>query len=169
MLNKSLSDAYLSNTRGESFLFHMIFTGSIQVQSDTANLVAERPMYFNYNGVWTGGSDAVGATAPNNTWYFAEGTTLPNFDEYVTVLNPSGSPANLTFRYMVEGSGEQDVSGSVGPHSRATFNTRNQIGAGKNSSLQLDSTQAVVAERPMYFNYQGVWTGGHDVVGFVPQ
>jgi hypothetical protein len=23
-------------------------------------------------------------------------------------------------------------------------------------------------ERPMYFDYGGVWTGGHDVVGFAP-
>jgi len=137
----------------------------MKVLSDTANLVAERPMYFNYNGVWTGGSDAIGATAPNTSWYFAEGTTLPNFDEYVTVLNPGDTAASLTFRYMVEGAGEQDVPGSVGPHSRATFNTASQIGANKNSSLQLDSTQNVVAERPMYFNYHGAWTGGHDVVG----
>ena len=26
----------------------------------------------------------------------------------------------------------------------------------------------IIAERPMYFNYNGVWTGGHDVVGFTP-
>jgi hypothetical protein len=26
----------------------------------------------------------------------------------------------------------------------------------------------VIVERPMYFNFQGKWTGGHDVVGYVP-
>jgi hypothetical protein len=142
---------------------------SLKVLADSPNLVAERPMYFNYNGQWTGGSDAVGAVAPNNSWYFAEGNTLPEFDQYVTVLNPGDSAANLTFKYMVEGAGEQDVSGSVGPHSRATFKTRDQIGSNRNESLLLSSDQAVVAERPMYFNYQGLaannWTGGHDVVG----
>ena len=138
---------------------------SIRVLSETANLVAERPMYFNYQGVWTGGSDAVGATAPDNNWYFAEGTTLSGFDEYITVLNPTDSPANLTFKYMVEGSGEQDFPGSVRAHSRATFSTRNQIGDGRNASLHLSSDHAVVAERPMYFNYHGAWTGGHNVVG----
>ena len=142
---------------------------SIKVFSETTNLVAERPMYFNYQGVWTGGSDAVGATSPNTSWYFAEGTTLPNFDQYVTVLNPTDSAANLTFHYMVEGQGEQDASGQVGAHSRATFKTRDQIGSNLNASLYLSSDQNVVAERPMYFNYQGLannnWTGGHDVVG----
>jgi len=142
---------------------------SLKVLSDSPNLVAERPMYFNYNGIWTGGHDAVGATAPNTRWYFAEGNTLPEFDQYVTVLNPGNAAANLKFHYMVEGEGEKLVTGQVGPHSRGTFKTRDQIGDGKHESLYLESDQPVVAERPMYFNYLGLaannWTGGHDVVG----
>jgi len=134
-----------------------------------AQIVAERPMYFNYNGVWTGGSDVVGATAPNDNWYFAEGNTLPGFDEYVTVLNPQSTTASLTFHYMVAGVGEKDVTGSVPAHSRATFTTSAQIGSNLNESLWLSSTQPIVAERPMYFDYMGLandnWTGGHDVVG----
>jgi streptogramin lyase len=142
---------------------------SIRILSSTPNLVAERPMYFNYNGRWTGGSDALGAVSPNRNWYFAEGNTLPEFDEYVTVLNPGGTTANLTFHYMVEGAGQTDVTAQVGPNTRATFKTKDQIGNGKNASLYLEGTQDVVAERPMYFNYLGLamnnWTGGHDVVG----
>jgi hypothetical protein len=142
---------------------------SLKVLADSPDLVAERPMYFNYNGQWTGGSDAVGATAPNTKWYFAEGNTLPEFDQYVTVLNPGSTMADLTFHYMVEGAGQRDVTAQVGPNTRATFKTRDQIGNGKNVSLYLESSSDVVAERPMYFNYQGLaqnnWTGGHDVVG----
>jgi hypothetical protein len=128
---------------------------SIRVLSETANLVAERPMYFNYQGQWTGGSDALGAAAPGRRWYFAEGTTLPGFDEYVTVLNPGDNTASLTFKYMVEGQGEKDAQGSVGAHSRATFKTRDQIGSNLNASLSLEATQDVVAERPMYFKLPG--------------
>src|SRR5450759_3239798 len=142
---------------------------SLKVLSDSPNLVAERPMYFNYHGVWTGGSDAVGAVSPNTKWYFAEGNTLPEFDQYITVLNPGSTKANLKFHYMVEGQGEEEATGSVGAHTRATFKTRDQIGDGKNVSLSLESNQLVVAERPMYFNYVGLaqnnWTGGHDAVG----
>ena len=47
---------------------------STEVKSDQP-IIAERPMYFNYNGVWTGGHDVVGATAPSSTFYFAEGCT----------------------------------------------------------------------------------------------
>ena len=142
---------------------------SIRVLSDTANLVAERPMYFNYNGAWTGGSVAVGAASPAKNWYFAEGNTQEGFDQYVTVLNPGSTTAKLTFHYMVEGVGEVPVGARVNPNTRATFKTRDQIGSGKNAGLFLESDQNVVAERPMYFNYQGLasnnWTGGHDVVG----
>lgn len=128
-------------------------------------IVAERPMYFSYGGAWNGGSDAVGATALSKQWYFAEGTTLEGFDEFVTVLNPGSGSARLTFRYMVEKEGEKTVTDAVAPHSRATFKTVEQIGMNKNASLMLTSDQEVVAERPMYFNYHGMWTGGHDVVG----
>ncbi len=129
---------------------------------------AERPLYFDYGGSCTGGSVSSGAAGPSPTWYFAEGTTLPGFDQYVTVLNPSSETAHLTFRYMVEGVGELEVGGSVAAGSRATFDTRAQIGPGKNAGLVLASDRGIVAERPMYFDYgpgEKDWAGGHDVVG----
>jgi hypothetical protein len=53
-------------------------------------VVAERPLYF--HGVFafaaTDGSDVVGARAPAREWWFAEGTTRPGFQEYLTLENP---------------------------------------------------------------------------------
>jgi hypothetical protein len=142
---------------------------SIRVLSQTANLVAERPMYFNYQGKWTGGSDAVGAVSPAKKWYFAEGTTRDGFEEWLTVQNPGSTKAYLAFHYMVEGQGEVVSTGAVEPNSRATFKVADQVGLDKDISLFLESDQNVVAERPMYFAYQGLashnWTGGHCVVG----
>jgi len=142
---------------------------SMRIVSTSANVVAERPMYFNYKGAWSGGHDVIGATAPAADWYFAEGTTLAGFDEYITVLNPQGTAAHLTFRYMVEGQGESDKQETVNPGSRATFKAVDHVGAGKNISLCVHSDVPIVAERPTYFVYSGLgdhgWTGGHDVVG----
>ncbi len=141
---------------------------SALVGSTTAGLVVERPMYFEYNGL-TGGHDVIGAPSPAGDWYFAEGTTRPGFDEYVTVLNPQAAEADLTFDYMVEGEGTLTVGGSVAAHSRATFKTLDQVGPDKDVSLHLHSDQQVVAERPMYFDYKWDagygWDGGHDVMG----
>ncbi len=134
-------------------------------------IIAERPMYFNYQGVWTGGSDAVGATSPAGTWYFAEGYTGPGFDEWLCVLNPGDAPANLTFAFQTQEEGEKKVEGlSVPAHSRGSFKANELLGGiSYQTSLKLTSDQPVVAERPMYFDYAGTgnwhWTGGHCVMG----
>jgi hypothetical protein len=57
----------------------------------------------------------------------------------------------------------------VSANSRLTVNVNQDAGANQDISAKVSSDQPIITERPMYFNYQGVWTGGHDVVGFVPQ
>ena len=134
-------------------------------------IVVERPMYFSYNGVWAGGHDSVGATSPSGTWYFAEGYTGAGFDEYICVLNPGDSLADLTFSFQTQEEGEKVVAGfSVAPHSRASFKVNDLLQGGSyQTSLKLESNQPVVAERPMYFDYSGTaswhWQGGHCVMG----
>ncbi|MBC7230291.1 MAG: PD40 domain-containing protein [Actinobacteria bacterium] len=136
-----------------------------------APFIAERPMYFDYRGAWTGGHDAVGAEAPSTTWYFAEGYTGPGFEEWVCVMNPWESPAELTFRFQTQEEGEKVVGGlSVPAHGRSSILVNQLLGGGSyQTSLKLTSSLPVVAERPMYFNYQGTalwgWTGGHCVMG----
>jgi hypothetical protein len=148
---------------------------SIKCESNAA-FVSERPMYFDYTGAgqhWTGGHDAVGASTPAQQWYFAEGYTGPGFDEYICVLNPGDAAADLTFRFQTQG-GEIVVGGkSVPANSRETFKANDLLGGAYETSLKLESTQPVVAERPMYFDYLGAgtprhWTGGHCVMG-VPE
>ncbi|MCG2796815.1 MAG: FG-GAP-like repeat-containing protein [Actinomycetia bacterium] len=138
---------------------------SVRVRSRSAGLVAERPMYFNYGGKWPGGHCVIGATATSNRWYFAEGTTLPGFEEYITVQNPQDTTANLTFTYMPEGQNNISFTETVGGNRRATFRASDHVGAGRNISLLVESDEFVVAERIMYFNYHGMWSGGHCVVG----
>ena len=143
---------------------------SAKVESTNGqNIIAERPVYFNYLGKWEGGHDAAGATFAAYKWYFAEGTTRPGFDEWITVLNPGTDTANLTFRYMIEGEGEATYAQQVGPSSRGTFRALDHVGPGKDIGLLVESDQLIVAERPVYFNYQGQasnnWKGGHCSLG----
>jgi FtsP/CotA-like multicopper oxidase with cupredoxin domain len=132
-------------------------------------IVVERPMYFNYNGEWTGGHDVIGAISTAGTFYFAEGYTGPGFDEWVCVLNPGSTAAKLTFDFQTQEEGLKTITGHEVPaHTRVTFKVNDLLGPNYQNSLKLSSDQPVVAERPMYFNYSpGVldWTGGHDVVG----
>ncbi len=132
-------------------------------------LICERPMYFNYGGSWTGGSDAMAATSPSETWYFAEGATLPGFEEWICVYNPTGTVATLTFDFQGD-TAFAVREGYVQPYSRNSFRVNELLGEGWQASLMLASSEPVVAERSMYFNYLGMagslnWTGGTCVMG----
>ncbi|OFW58976.1 MAG: hypothetical protein A2W01_10185 [Candidatus Solincola sediminis] len=134
-------------------------------------IVVERPMYFNYQGEWTGGHDVIGATTPSYTWYFAEGYTGTGFDEWICVLNPGDTDAELTFRFQTEEAGQKMIGSIFVPaHSRETYKANDLLGGiSYQTSLILTSSQPVIAERPMYFDYIGTnnwhWTGGHCVMG----
>jgi len=143
---------------------------SCKIEGDQP-IVAERPMYFTYQGDRPGGHDAVGANAPQYIWFFAEGYTGYGFDEWICVLNPGGETANLDFFFQTQEEGEKLITGfGVPPHSRTSFKVNDILGPDFQTSLALVSDQPIVAERPMYFNYQGWgapknWTGGHCVMG----
>ncbi len=138
--------------------------------SSDRDIVLERPMYFNYRGSYTGGHVVMGVSSPARTWYFAEGYTGPGFHQYICVLNPESSPALLTFRFQTQEKGEVVVDGQEVPaRSRKTFDAGEILGRGYQSSLLLESTLPVVAERAMYFDYLASgthhWSGGHCVMG----
>ena len=145
---------------------------SAKVEStNKVGIVAERPMYFAYNNAWTGGHDVVGATAPETTFYFAEGTTRPGFEPYFCIQNPTAKDASVKLTYM-KGNGTTVVEQlTVRKNSRATIDPRNKLGVYNDSAhdfstlVQSVNGVGIIAERPMYFNYNGAWTGGHDVVG----
>ncbi len=128
-------------------------------------VVAERPMYFNYKG-WNGGHDAAGlAGQPATRFYFAEGTTRPGFDEYLTLANPGDQPAEVTVGYLFNGANPQDQPVTVQPHSRYTIMVNAVVGPNRDVSMVVDSDQPIVAERPMYFNYGGWCTDGTVALG----
>jgi len=136
-------------------------------------IIAERPMYFNYRGIWTGGHDVLGTTSTSSTYYFAEGTCRPGFDPYLCVQNPTSAAARVKITYM-KGDGKSVVDEvSVPAHARSTILPREKLGTGNDPahdfSTKLECTNGleIIAERPMYFNYNGAWTGGHDVMGLV--
>ncbi len=142
---------------------------SVALESDR-EIMAERPMYFIYNGAWRGGHNAMGTPSPSTTWYFAEGYTGAGFEQWICVLNPGNVAAGLTFRFQTQEKGEQVKAGFTVPaRSRASFKVNDLLDADLQNSLALESSVPVVAERPMYFDYRGTgghgWQGGHCVMG----
>jgi Tol biopolymer transport system component len=144
---------------------------SIKVTSDLP-IVAERPMYFNYQGAWTGGHDVMGATSPREEFYFAEGYTGAGFEEWLCLMNPNPSPTTAHVTYFFRGGASQTQDVGIGANTRATVNVNAAAGPDKEVSMRVTSDDPIVAERPMYFNYRGLgdwnWTGGHIVMGYAP-
>ena len=140
---------------------------SVNVEADSP-IMAERPVYFNYAGAWTGGHDVVGAGSPGCSFYFAEGYTGPGFEEWLCLMNPgdSSTTAHLTYMFGDGSNKKQDVR--IGATSQATVNVNAVVGRDKSVSVKIEADSPIVAERPIYFDYGGKWTGGHDVVGYMP-
>ncbi len=140
--------------------------------TNAVNIVAERVMYFDHGG-WTGGHTVVGAPGPAPTWYFAEGTTRPNFDPFFTLLNPSAAAdSNVLITYSLGDGTTKTQPVFVGRSSRATVRVKEFLGEADDIahdfSARVETTNGVdiVAERPMYFDYKGM-TGGSCVMGTV--
>ena len=105
---------------------------SIHVQSTNGvPIVAERPMYFNYNGAWTGGHDVMGAAAPLDEWYFAEGYTGSGFDNWLCLQNPGATQASVDIDYYCgDGSTVTRTGIAVPARSRLTVNVNQELGPG---------------------------------------
>jgi hypothetical protein len=128
-------------------------------------ILAERPMYFLYQGKWAGGHVETGALNPKNSWYFAEGTTRAGFEEWLTLENPGDIDSQATLSFMLEDGTVSDHVVEVPAHTRVTRYVPEFVGLERDVSVAIWSNRAIVAERPMYFLYHGIWAGGHDVKG----
>jgi hypothetical protein len=153
---------------------------SIVVESPDGPIVAERPMYFHHDfglpAEVNDGHDVVGVTAPATTWRFADGTTMPDFYDFLTIGNPNSQPATVAITYFTDGSGPTTVPVTVPATSRVTvqiYGPASQGGIGRNVtgfSIRLDSDHPVLVELPEYLIHgiPGIAptiNGGSSVIG----
>jgi len=137
--------------------------------ASTQPVIVERPMYFDYQGLgahgWQGGHVSLGSTGLSRTWYFAEGYTGADFEEWLTVQNPNPSWATLDVTYYINGAAPIRRQHLVAPASRYTINVNLDAGSGLEVSTAIEADRPILCERPMYFAYQGYMEGGHIVMG----
>ena len=130
----------------------------------TGPVVVERSMYFDYGGI-TDGHNSPGVSELSNAWYFAEGYTGGGFDTYVLLANPAGTAADVTVTLLADDGERADIEMDVAPHSRRTVAVDRIEGwDSREFSVLVYSDLPLVAERAMYFDYQGI-TGGHVALG----
>jgi hypothetical protein len=148
---------------------------SATVTSDQP-ILAERFMSFRYTGpVGVSGSgnipgatDVLGAPTIGTVYAFAEGYTGGAFGEYLTLENPQSTTTQVTVVYLPQNGGAPTIQTYfVAAHSRYTVLT-NRVMVNQSFSMLVLADQPIVAERPMYFNYNSGQTGGSDVLGYQP-
>ena len=126
---------------------------SVHISSDQP-VVVERPMYFTFNG-WSGGHDAMAVpdSALSTSLNFAEGYAAANFAEYYTILNTQSTAATVTFTFYLVSGTPVTKTITVPANSRWTELINNDLPAGTSNSVQITSSQPILAERPEYFSY----------------
>lgn len=119
---------------------------------------------------------AAAATTPIGTrWYFAEGTTLPGWTEFLTVLNPLTTTASVTVRWSREDAfgnpaGNPTTAVTLQPGERRTLDVAREAGFGFTGvAAVVESSSPVVAERPLYLTAGlpglGLVAGAHVAAG----
>lgn len=124
-------------------------------------VVAERPMYFTYRGAWKGCTATGGADSLSNKWYFAEGCTRPGFETWVLLANPGESATAATVYFVLEDGSVIPVRVELPPLARRTVFVNEAVGEGRDVSARVEAEGAICAERVVYFDYHGIWPGGH--------
>ncbi|MGQ9476788.1 MAG: hypothetical protein ACUVSI_12045, partial [Actinomycetota bacterium] len=120
-----------------------------------------------YNVTWyDDDGDAVVYEFQTFSWYLAEGCTLgDNFDTFVLVQNPGTEVAEITLTFQLTQGTAPSFNFELAPGQRRSVWLDKLEGlANAEVSTKVTSTQPVVAERAVYFNFFGK-QGGHDSVG----
>jgi hypothetical protein len=150
---------------------------AIRVESDVP-IIAERAMYFGAVPFWTGGHESAGVSSLSTTWFHAEGSTGPYFDEYILIGNPGDTDAEVTFSFLLLGGSPVTARATVPARSRFTLDvesaesdSRLQVLSGdatqlRNAavSVKVKSTVPIVSERAMYWP-AFPWSEAHNAFG----
>jgi YVTN family beta-propeller protein/autotransporter-associated beta strand protein len=128
--------------------------------------MAERAMYFGTTPLFSGGHASSGVTAPNASWFFAEGATGTFFDTFLLIANPNDANANVTITYLPDNGVPIPKTHLVAGHQRLTINiaTEDPALASAAMSAQVTSDQPVIAERSQYWP-RPAWYESHNSAG----
>ncbi|QBD81374.1 peptidase S53 [Ktedonosporobacter rubrisoli] len=140
----------------------------VKVDANGPGIIAERPMYFSYQGV-SSGTDIIGATAPATTYYFPVADTRQDeqsYNTYITLLNPGSTQSATAILTYYTGScgltGQPECPTQVvviPPLHRGTGSPLD-LHLHQRVAVSMISDQPLVAERTMYLKDSIPTAGG---------
>ncbi len=99
------------------------------------------------------------------SWFLPEGCTADGFETWVLIQNPNDATATINITYMTtEGEMVKPAFG-MAPHSRNTVFVNTDVPDTNQVSTKVESDQAIVVERAMYWNGRA---GGTESLGEIP-
>jgi uncharacterized repeat protein (TIGR01451 family) len=99
-----------------------------------------------------------------STWFFAEGSTQPRFDEYILLSNMGSEDMTATITYITEGGVEKSFDHPLPAHSRQTVYVNAEMPGQAGLAAIVNGQPGLICERSMYYQRQGI-SGGDDVIG----
>ncbi|MBN2027675.1 MAG: bifunctional metallophosphatase/5'-nucleotidase [Actinobacteria bacterium] len=142
------------------------YEASTYVKCTDGFVVCERAMYGN-DRTWA--HDSIGAPAPLDTWYLAEGSTGGGMETFVLIQNPGATDAQVNVVFQTD-TGEVAIPALQGLNipagSRETVFVNDWVPDNFNVSTMVEATTGtVIVERAMYGNGR---TWAHDSIGYAP-
>lgn len=127
-----------------------------------AKVAAERAVYFDYMGRIRGGHCSQAIDSSSTELYLSEGYTGGDFDTWILLANPGTEEAEVRITFLLQGGGTVVEGRTIPPLSRLTVNAAEVVGD-QSFGVEITSLNGVgvVAERAMYFAYDGDRRGGH--------
>lgn len=115
-----------------------------------------------------GCSSTIGSTQLSNDWFFAEGCTADTFDTWLLLANPGSADASVHVDFLLEGGAAVPQDYFVAAHTRFSLPVDDLPGLEQVScSMNVHSSQPIVAERAMYFIFDNSKSDGSVTTGAV--
>jgi hypothetical protein len=135
-------------------------------------ILVERAMYMTVNGrVFAAGHDSAGVTAPQTSWFLAEGATGTFFDLFVLLANPTTTPTTVEITYLLSGGTQVVRQYGLAAQSRRTVYVDTEPGLANVATSaivrSLNAAVPIVVERAMWWpgGVAGPWYEGHNSPG----
>lgn len=171
------SDDAFSDDMPWSLAQHVTGTGGVMSWQDDGTYTGTAPLADDISKRYykiTPSTDLVSSTTTtpqpgdsvaDTSWYVAEGYTGGGFDEWITIMNPTGEEASVKIKYMKDDGSVIEQELKIAAGSRCTVHADSVINDGS-FSTKVESDKDVIMERTMYWNAGGLhWAGGHNTTG----
>lgn len=133
----------------------------------TSTQAGSTPVPTGYGVLSIGGGKLVtfgSKSEGSSEFYFAEGCTLPGYQQWICMQNPGETGLKANIRYMLSDGTKKDQAVLLEPTSRTTVDVNLFLGPGVEAAAHVTGDGPFVAERSMYVNTPGC-SAGEQVMG----